>query len=148
MPEFGKGAFGAGPFGIGEQESVQPTTSGSSNVSIPAPVNSQIARPPTNEKIAPHFNLPFVLGHSGAGVVQQGTQPDLANCVFAIVATPKRWRDERPSFGIVDPTFDVVPVFNDNVRADVIAQEPRANLLFNEREGMYQFERLVKIVVS
>lgn len=94
--------------------------------------------------LAPHFDLPFRFG----SVCEQGTQRDIANCVFAVVVCPRGFRDESPGFGILDPTFDVPPVMNDATKSSIAAQESRAELVFEERAGISQFERLVKIYVQ
>jgi hypothetical protein len=93
--------------------------------------------------LAPHFDLPFTFG----AVCEQGSQRDLANCVFAVVVCPKGFRHEVPNFGILSPAFDSVPVMNEDLKGDIAEQEPRAELIFDEREGMSQFERLVKVYV-
>jgi hypothetical protein len=94
--------------------------------------------------LAPHFDLPFRFGK----VCEQGTQRDIANCVFAVVVCPRGYRDERPSFGIDDLTFEIPPVMNEATKGSIAAQEPRAQLMFSEQVGRDQFERLVKIYVQ
>jgi phage baseplate assembly protein W len=94
--------------------------------------------------LAPHFDLPFRFGK----VCEQGTQRDIANCVFAVVVCPKGQREERPGFGSQDLTFDFPPVMTEAVKSSIASQEPRAQLMFDEQAGRNQFERLVKVYVQ
>ena len=94
--------------------------------------------------LIPHFDLPFRFGK----YAEQGSQRDLSNCVFAVIACPRGFRQEKPNFGIEDPTFSRVPVFTEDVKNNIKNQEPRADMLFDEQEGRTQLERLVKIVVQ
>jgi len=89
--------------------------------------------------LAPHFDLPFKFG----AVCEQGSQRDLANCVFAVVVCPKGFREEVPGFGTVDPAFDNPPVMTDDMRNSIAEQEPRAEILF---EIVYNFLPPYKIL--
>ena len=81
---------------------------------------------------APHFDLPFRLGPSGANVVEQDTIEDVANCVTAIVSTHVGWRAEAPTFGIPDLTMRRQPLGSEDISNWVANQEPRALLLVEE----------------
>jgi phage baseplate assembly protein W len=83
----------------------------------------------------PHFNFPFTLTSAGAQVVEQDSEDDITNCVRAILSTPKGWRDEVPEFGIDPPTFSLQPLGAEEIAAEVMMQEPRADLVATEHPG-------------
>lgn len=95
----------------------------------------------------PHFDLPFRLDGLGhAKVVDQDTIEDVTNCVAAILHTFKGQRDEVPSFGIDDPTFELQPLDLGAIVDAVIQQEPRAAMMMTQHPD--QFNQLVAEIIA
>lgn len=85
----------------------------------------------------PHFALPFRWERGRVAVNEQHSSDDVADCVEAILRTRPGDRDERPDFGVDDPTFDQLPLDLDGIVGRVAAQEPRAQLLAEERPDLF-----------
>lgn len=80
----------------------------------------------------PHFAYPFRFetkpgGGLAAAVTEQHSADEIADCVTRIAHTPRGSRDESPTFGISDPTFEQAPV-NSALLVDELREwEPRAD---------------------
>jgi hypothetical protein len=86
----------------------------------------------------PHFDIPFRFVGGSPAVVEQDTSEDITNCVEAILRTPQGFRvyDNRAEFGIEDPTFELQPVDIELMKNTVVAQEPRADVVFSENTSL------------
>jgi hypothetical protein len=89
----------------------------------------------------PHLAYPFEVARQGnrigARTVEQDSQAEIAQCVYAVLATPPGSRIEAPDFGLADPTFLGADL--DVIRAALDDAEPRAVYLADEDlEGMVQ----------
>jgi hypothetical protein len=74
----------------------------------------------------PHFGLPFQYVNGAPLVVEQNSDEDVANCVFAVAASePGQFLDE-PEFGTADPTFEQEPVNPRQFLQPIARWEPRA----------------------
>lgn len=63
--------------------------------------------PPLVPKLkVPKLKVPLEMGEGGFSVVEQDSEDEIAQCVYAIQATPRGSRIEEPDFGITDPTFE------------------------------------------
>jgi phage baseplate assembly protein W len=95
----------------------------------------------------PHFDLPFRFLSTGhAATVDQDTLDDVSNCVEAIMRTLQGERNDNPSFGIPDPTFQLQPIDVGLIIEAVLQQEPRASLVMEQDPD--QFNQLVADVVA
>lgn len=85
----------------------------------------------------PHFDLPFRFRFGQVAVAEQDSLDDVANCVTAIVSTHVNWRDEVPSFGIVDLALRKQPLDGEGLRDAIEEQEPRATATIRETPSGY-----------
>lgn len=80
----------------------------------------------------PQFDLPFRFVNGKEVVVEQDSDEDVENCVEAILRTVQGDREDLPDFGILDMTFRPQPLNLDLVVADILANEPRAQVLIEQ----------------
>lgn len=81
----------------------------------------------------PKLSLPLRLGSEGRfATVEQDSGSEVAACVYAVLATPLGSRLEVPGYGIVDPTFDTLPLNLSESLAAISDWEPRANVQTTE----------------
>lgn len=78
---------------------------------------------------APHFRLPFRVVGRGARVVEQDSLEEIAQCVYAVLATEPGSREEEPDFGLDDQAFRMGGADLDHFQEIVSQYEPRARLL-------------------
>jgi hypothetical protein len=80
----------------------------------------------------PHFAIPFHFHEHGDGLraheVEQGSGEEIQACVETLVRYTKGTRPEYPDFGVTDYTFDEQPIPVDDLKAEIIEQEPRAEI--------------------
>ena len=81
----------------------------------------------------PHFDLPFRFGTAGgnAAVVQQDSVKDVRNCVEACIRTDAGSRLYVPQFGVDDPTFRTQPLDMTQLHAQIVLNEPRADVIIS-----------------
>jgi phage baseplate assembly protein W len=97
--------------------------------------------------ITPHFDLPFQIGKNRhAMVVQQDVLKDVENCVRAALLTRRGTRFYVPTFGIDDPTFEIVPIDIATIEHQVAENEPRAHMLLEQLWDMINY--LVQVQVG
>jgi phage baseplate assembly protein W len=82
----------------------------------------------------PHFSLPFRFATPQVAVSEQDSIDEIADCVLAILLTPAGMRIELPEFGIVDPTFQQMPVDLAAISDAVDAWEPRAATVLSDEQ--------------
>lgn len=93
----------------------------------------------------PKLRIPFEVGPRGAKTVEQDTPQEIAQCVYAILATQPGERTELPEFGFASQLFRQGGVDLEELRQAVEEWEPRAEILTeSEFEGLVQ---LVKVTV-
>jgi hypothetical protein len=86
----------------------------------------------------PHFDLPFRFQADGhPAVAEQDTLEDITNCVLAILLTKVGQREDLPDFGVEDLAFDLQPLPLHNLVNDIVAQEPRASVFFDQHPDLY-----------
>ena len=73
----------------------------------------------------PHFDRPFRLSGTRVAVVEQDSDEELVNCVWAIASTEVGSRDEAPEFGVPDLPFQETGFIDDALVASVQQWEPR-----------------------
>jgi hypothetical protein len=86
---------------------------------------------------APHFDLPFRMSGSKFAEVEQDTEDDVYNCVYASLVTPEGYRPEAPDFGMPDLAFGVQPLDANMIKSKIIADEPRAQVTLDQQAGAY-----------
>lgn len=92
----------------------------------------------------PHLRAPFEVADGKAAVVEQDSEREIRDCVFAVLSTPVGSRMEEPDYGIPDELFELMRPGMDAaaVLAAIEEWEPRARFLLAEVE----LEDLVKQV--
>jgi hypothetical protein len=78
---------------------------------------------------APHFDLPFRFSGGSAVVNEQGSEGDVAACVYAACATEPGALLDRPTFGVPDITFSQEPIQPSALLGPISRCEPRARIL-------------------
>jgi phage baseplate assembly protein W len=96
----------------------------------------------------PHFALPFRFSGVGAHavVVDQDTIEDITNCVQAVLLTRRGERLELPDFGIDDPTFQALPIRQQDLIDAILRAEPRAYVIMSQAPD--RFDALVTHVAT
>lgn len=80
----------------------------------------------------PHFDFPMRFGADGHIVtIEQNSEKDLINCVYAALKTDLGSRLYVPGFGIEDPVFELAPIGPEMIN-QIKASEPRADVLIQE----------------
>jgi hypothetical protein len=65
---------------------------------------------------------------SSFATVPQGSVDEIAQCVYAILGTPRGSRLDEPDFGVEEVTFDQAPLDLDDWRTAIREWEPRASV--------------------
>lgn len=76
----------------------------------------------------PHLRYPFSVGAKVA-TVDQGSPDEIAQCVYAVLATAPGDRTEEPEFGFPPQLFRQGGVDLEELRRSVEEHEPRASVL-------------------
>lgn len=86
---------------------------------------------PTSALGVPKFRWPFQMQplNQGAAVVEQDSVQEVAQCVYAILATEEGTRPELPDFGLEDSAFKLGGLDLELIRDVAEEWEPRADLL-------------------
>jgi phage baseplate assembly protein W len=97
--------------------------------------------------VNPHFKVPFEFRGSSAACVEQDSLDEIAQCVEAIVRTPRGFRLEIPNFGIENPALSegtIVP----QILAAIEEWEPRARVTLSEHQLEDILSKQLKIEVG
>jgi phage baseplate assembly protein W len=91
----------------------------------------------------PHLAVPFQITGRSAAVVEQDSDGEIRDCVFALLSTRVGSRLERPEYGIPDELFELLTpgMGADQVLAAIEEWEPRARAL-----AAVEIDELVKTV--
>lgn len=81
---------------------------------------------PNNNIVNPHFRVPFAFQGGSAICVEQDGVDDVAQCVAAVLLTPKGYRLEIPGFGIEDLALVENEVSLETIESVIETWEPRA----------------------
>lgn len=76
----------------------------------------------------PKLRVPLRLENGRLALVEQGSQDNVAGCVYAILSYERGSRLEDPDFGVEDPTFGTMPLDLDEWFEQIAAYEPRAQV--------------------
>lgn len=74
----------------------------------------------------PKLKVPIDFGADGFETVEQGSVDEVAQCVYAVLATERGSRQEEPAFGITDPTFEMGGMDLGEAALAIRTWEPRA----------------------
>lgn len=80
----------------------------------------------------PKLRVPLEMGARGLRTVEQDSVDEVAQCVYAILATPLGSRLEQPEFGIEDDTFELQPLDLSAWQEAIASWEPRARTLADQ----------------
>ena len=80
----------------------------------------------------PKLRVPLEMGTTGFRAVEQGSDDEVAACVYALVATERGSRIEEGDYGVEDPTFSNLPLDTDEWLAQIGIYEPRAQVVTAE----------------
>lgn len=100
---------------------------------------------------APHFAFPMSRGPDGSiATVEQDTPDDIEACVLAVAYTHLGELDSSPELGHADWTFMEQPIGRDEIAAQIVASEPRAELLVTEAPDRFDalIDRIEILVVG
>lgn len=78
--------------------------------------------------LTPKLKIPLALEGGALATVEQGTVDEVAQCVYAIVATPLGSRIDDLDFGIEEPAFEELPLDVTEMLAQVNTYEPDAQV--------------------
>jgi phage baseplate assembly protein W len=81
---------------------------------------------------SPSFRFPFAVVDGRAGVVEQDSPAEIAQAVYAVLATERGQRVELPSYGLDDVALLEGGVDPERLLTAVEEWEPRAALLTTE----------------
>lgn len=76
--------------------------------------------------VVPKLKVPIQMGSTGLAVVEQDSVDEVAQCAYAVIATPRGSRIEEPEFGVEEAVFDQLPIDTEEWVAAVEEWEPRA----------------------
>lgn len=80
----------------------------------------------------PRLRVPLEMGATGFRVVEQDGLDDVAQCVYAVMATERGSRIEEPDFGITDPTFEMNGMDEGEALLQIGTWEPRAGVTIGQ----------------
>lgn len=83
-----------------------------------------------------HFALPFQLDGSSFVTVEQDSEEDITACIVGILRSRINYRDDRPEFGISDPTYRQGGPDLETLRAVIDTFEPRADRVLSRNPAM------------
>jgi phage baseplate assembly protein W len=96
----------------------------------------------------PHFAFPFRFisagGRTWAAETEQGSADELFDCVHAIIRTQPGTRIENPDFGVDHQEFHMGDVNLQQLQAEVLEWEPRANVVFSSR--IDEIDELIQVI--
>lgn len=76
--------------------------------------------------LVPKLKVPIEMGRNGLRAVEQGSIDEIAQCAYAVLATPVGSRLEDPDLGVEDPTFENFPLDLSSWTDALAIAEPRA----------------------
>jgi phage baseplate assembly protein W len=80
----------------------------------------------------PKLKVPVEMGTTGLKTVEQDSDDEIAQCVYAVLATERGTRIEEPDFGITDPTFEMNGLDTGEALLQIHTWEPRADVEIEE----------------
>jgi hypothetical protein len=100
--------------------------------------------------LVPHFALPFQLAYDHGSmvpkVVEEDSVEDIISCVEAAMRTMRGERVDMPSFGMDDPTFQMLPLDLESIIAQISAHENRASIVMSETPD--RLDALVDVITA
>lgn len=97
----------------------------------------------------PHLKIPFKFGHNGhAEVVEQDSDDDVTQCVFAVLNTPVGFRLEIPTFGVRKAVLEDNGPSLPMLEAALEEWVPRASSTLTDRQLEDILSRYVDVAVE
>lgn len=96
--------------------------------------------------LIPKLKVPLTMGAHGFETLEQGSIGEVAQCVYAIVATPVGSRIDDMDFGVEDPTFDQLPLDESETVSQIHTYEPEAEVTVTQ--DITDYTDLVTVEVS
>lgn len=84
------------------------------------------------------FDLPFRFSGGDAVTVEQGSEEDIANCVFAACASRPGQFWDNPDFGFPDMFAFPMPLSATQIQSLIEGLEPRASVLVQVNQSLYE----------
>jgi phage baseplate assembly protein W len=81
-----------------------------------------------SDRVVPKLAIPVRLSGTKLATVEQDTQDEVAQCVYAVAATELGTRVERRDFGVTSPLFRQGGADLAEIQAAVERWEPRASI--------------------
>lgn len=85
----------------------------------------------------PQFDQPFRIVNGQESVVEQGSDDDVANNVFAVCATTLGQFLDLPLFGFPDLVGEVVPIPTSTIINPISVWEPQARILAEVNPSLF-----------
>lgn len=87
-------------------------------------------RRPNPLRNVPKLKVPLQMDSTGLATVEQGSDDEIAACVYAIIATPRDSRLEEADYGVEDASFEDMPPAEsiDEWLVQIGVWEPRAEV--------------------
>lgn len=76
----------------------------------------------------PKFRIPLRVENGRLALVEQGSQDNVAGCVYAVLAYERGSRIEDPEFGVESRLFDQMPIDVTEWLEQIAVYEPRATV--------------------
>lgn len=92
----------------------------------------------------PKLRVPLEMGASGLRTVEQDSDEEVTQCVYAVAATPLGHLLADLDFGVEDPTFDQLPYDDGELLSAVARFEPRAEV----RTGQEVLDQIGRVVAQ
>lgn len=85
--------------------------------------------------LRPHALSPFTLGAKGTQVVEEGSVENIKSSAFNILSCDVGFRDDVPTFGVPDITFQTEPIDLTQLQEPIETWEPNADLELESHRG-------------
>lgn len=76
----------------------------------------------------PKFRIPLRVENGRLALVEQGSQDNVAGCVYTVLAYERGSRIEDPEFGVESRIFDQMPIDVQEWLEQIAVYEPRATV--------------------
>lgn len=96
--------------------------------------------------LRPHALSPFTIGAAGTVVTEEGSVENIKSSAYNILVCDVGFRDDVPTFGVPDITFQTEPIDLSQLQEPIETWEPNANLELEEHAGAIG-EAIIEIAV-
>ncbi len=95
----------------------------------------------------PKFRFPFNISNNRAEIVEQDSIDEIAQCVYAVLATEEGSRVEEPEFGIEDQAHKKNGADISSIREAISTWEPRVQE-FESEEDWDDVMQKVRLIID